>query len=82
MAANIRPGSPLAVNVQSYGTGTVSDERLRDVVLKTFDLRTLVKAIRLEIVKPGRNPRAGAVQCIIHEADLAFAHGVKRAQTL
>lgn len=40
---------PLAVRVNSHGTGAVSDERLREVVVETFDLRPepIIRKLRL-----------------------------------
>ncbi|MDO8600311.1 MAG: methionine adenosyltransferase [bacterium] len=40
---------PLAVNINTFGTGRVSDTKIRDAVLKTFDLRPgmIIKALDL-----------------------------------
>jgi S-adenosylmethionine synthetase len=56
IAYAIGRAAPLAVNVQSYGTGTVSDERLRDVVLKTFDLRPKAIIDAFDLLRPIYEP--------------------------
>jgi S-adenosylmethionine synthetase len=56
IAYAIGRAAPLAVNVQSYGTGTVPDERLRDVVLKTFDLRPKAIIDAFDLLRPIYEP--------------------------
>jgi len=56
IAYAIGRAAPLAVNVQSYGTGTVSDERLRNVVLKTFDLRPKAIIDAFDLLRPIYEP--------------------------
>jgi S-adenosylmethionine synthetase len=56
IAYAIGRAAPLAVNVQTYGTGTVSDERLRDVVLKTFDLRPKAIIDAFDLLRPIYEP--------------------------
>jgi S-adenosylmethionine synthetase len=56
IAYAIGRAAPLAVNVQSYGTATVSDERLRDVVLKTFDLRPKAIIDAFDLLRPIYEP--------------------------
>ncbi|MBD3320303.1 MAG: methionine adenosyltransferase [Chitinivibrionales bacterium] len=43
---------PLSVNVDTLGTGKISDAKIRDIVLKTFDLRPLAIIERLKLRRP------------------------------
>jgi len=49
IAYAIGRAEPLAVHVDSHGTGTVPDDRLCDVVLEVFDLRpkAIIDGLRL-----------------------------------
>lgn len=47
---------PLAVNVDSFGTGVVSDEVLREVVLSVFDFRPAAIIERLDLRRPIYEP--------------------------
>ena len=56
IAYAIGRAAPLAVNVDTRGTGTVSDERLRNAVLKTFDLRPGAIIETLDLLRPIYEP--------------------------
>jgi S-adenosylmethionine synthetase len=47
---------PLAVNVDSFGTGVVSDETLRGIVLSVFDFRPAAIIERLDLRRPIYEP--------------------------
>ncbi|NOX44689.1 MAG: methionine adenosyltransferase [Caldiserica bacterium] len=47
---------PLAVNVDSFGTGVVSDEILREIVLSVFDFRPAAIIERLDLRRPIYEP--------------------------
>jgi S-adenosylmethionine synthetase len=49
---------PLAVNVDSFGTGVVSDETLREIVLSVFDFRPAAIIERLDLRRPIYEPFA------------------------
>jgi S-adenosylmethionine synthetase len=48
----------LAVNVDSFGTGVVSDETLREIVLSVFDFRPAAIIERLDLRRPIYEPFA------------------------
>jgi len=48
--------APLAVNVNSQGTGTLPDERLQEAVLKTFDFRPGAIIDRFQLKRPMYEP--------------------------
>lgn len=52
VAYAIGRAAPLAVNVDSQGTGTLPDDRLREAVLKTFDFRPGAIIDRFELKRP------------------------------
>lgn len=56
VAYAIGRAAPLAVNVDSKGTGTLSDDRLREAVLKTFDLRPAAIIDRFQLKRPMYEP--------------------------
>ena len=56
VAYAIGRAAPLAVNVDSQGTGTLPDDRLREVVLKTFDFRPGAIIDRFELKRPIYEP--------------------------
>jgi S-adenosylmethionine synthetase len=56
IAYAIGRASPLAVNIDSYGTGTLPDDRLRSAVLKTFDLRPGAIIDRFQLRRPIYEP--------------------------
>jgi len=47
---------PLAVNVDTYGTGLLSDDELRAVILKVFDFRPAAIIERLDLRRPIYEP--------------------------
>lgn len=47
---------PLAVNVDTFGTGTLADETLRDLILEMFDFRPAAIIDRLELRRPIYEP--------------------------
>ena len=47
---------PLAVNVDTYGTGVLSDDELRAVILKVFDFRPAAIIERLDLRRPIYEP--------------------------
>jgi S-adenosylmethionine synthetase len=53
---------PLAVNINSFGTGKISDTKIRDAVLKTFDLRPGIIIKALDLRRP------------IYRATAAYGH--------
>ncbi len=56
VAYAIGRAAPLVVNVNTRGTGTVPDERLRDAVLKTFDFRPGAIIDRFDLRRPIYEP--------------------------
>ena len=48
--------APLAVNVDTRGSGTVSDEELRDAVLRTFDFRPGAIIDHFDLLRPIYEP--------------------------
>jgi S-adenosylmethionine synthetase len=56
IAYAIGRAEPLAVNVNSYGTGAVPDDRLRDAVLKIFDLRPKAIIDAFNLLRPIYEP--------------------------
>jgi len=56
VAYAIGRATPLAVNIDSQGTGTLPDDRLREVVLKTFDFRPGAIIDRFELKRPMYEP--------------------------
>ena len=56
VAYAIGRAAPLAVNVDSQGTGTLPDDRLRELVLKTFDFRPGAIIDRFELKRPMYEP--------------------------
>jgi len=56
IAYAIGRAAPLAVNIDTYGTGTVPDERLRRAVLDTFDLRPGAIIDHLDLLRPMYKP--------------------------
>ncbi len=56
IAYAIGRAAPLAVSVLSYGTGRASDDRLRDAVLKTFDLRPKAIIDAFDLLRPIYEP--------------------------
>lgn len=56
VAYAIGRAAPLAVNIDSQGTGTLPDDRLREAVLKTFDLRPGAIIDRFELKRPMYEP--------------------------
>ena len=43
---------PVSVNVNTFGTGTVSDEKLAEAVMKVFDLRPAMLIKSLDLRRP------------------------------
>ena len=58
IAYAIGRAAPLALNVATYGTGTVPDEQLRRAVLDTFDLRPGAIIDRLDLLRQTYEPLA------------------------
>ena len=56
VAYAIGRAAPLAVNVQSCGTGSVSEDRLRNAVLKVFDLRPKAIIDAFDLLRPIYEP--------------------------
>jgi len=56
IAYAIGRAAPLAVNIDSYGTGIVTDDRLRRAVLDIFDLRPGAIIDRLDLQRPIYEP--------------------------
>ena len=56
IAYAIGRAAPLAVNIDSYGTGIVTDDRLRHTVLDIFDLRPGAIIDRLDLQRPIYEP--------------------------
>lgn len=52
VAYAIGVASPLSVNVNTFGTGKLSDDILSDIVIKEFDLRPLAIIEKLDLRKP------------------------------
>jgi len=52
IAYAIGRAAPLAVNIDSYGTGIATDDRLRRAVLDIFDLRPGAIIDRLDLQRP------------------------------
>jgi S-adenosylmethionine synthetase len=52
LAYAIGKAEPLAVNIDTFGTGKVSDNELKDAVLKVFDFRPAEIIRRLDLLKP------------------------------
>lgn len=52
LAYAIGVAHPLAINVQSFGTGTVSDARLAEIVEEAFDLRPGAIIRTLDLRRP------------------------------
>jgi S-adenosylmethionine synthetase len=50
--------TPLAINVDTFGTGTVSDDHLRRAVLDVFDFRPAAVIERLDLLRPIYEPFA------------------------
>lgn len=48
----IGKAEPLAVNIDSYNTGNISDEEIREIVLRNFDLRPGMIIKRLNLRRP------------------------------
>ena len=58
VAYAIGVAQPVSVNVNSYGTGTVSDARLAEIVTETFDLRPAAIIERFALKTPIYRPTA------------------------
>lgn len=56
IAYAIGRAQPLAVNVDSFGTGVVSDDTLREIVLSVFDFRPAAIIERLDLRRPIYEP--------------------------
>ena len=56
IAYAIGRAKPLAVNVDTFGTGVVSDDTLRGIVLSVFDFRPAAIIERLELRRPIYEP--------------------------
>ena len=52
LAYAIGVANPVSVNVDTFGTGTVSDEKLSDMVKKLFDLRPAAIIKNLDLRRP------------------------------
>jgi S-adenosylmethionine synthetase len=52
LAYAIGVASPVSVRVDSFGTGKVDDERLREIILENFDLRPAKIIARLGLRRP------------------------------
>ncbi len=52
VAYAIGKAQPVGVFVQTFGTGTVSDERIQDAVLEVFDLRPAAILRDLDLLRP------------------------------
>jgi S-adenosylmethionine synthetase len=52
LAYAIGKANPLALNIDTFGTGAVSDEALTDAVKKCFDLRPREIIRQLDLLKP------------------------------
>jgi len=53
VAYAIGVAEPVSVDVNSYGTGVVSDARLAEIIKETFDLRPRAIISRLNLLQPG-----------------------------
>ncbi len=49
---------PVSVMVDTFGTGSVSDEKLTEAVIKTFDLRPRALIEQLQLLRPIYTPTA------------------------
>ncbi|MGH2357925.1 MAG: methionine adenosyltransferase [Candidatus Limnocylindria bacterium] len=58
LAYAIGVAHPLAVNVQTFGTGVLPDTELADLVLRTFDLRPGAMIRDLDLLRPIYRPTA------------------------
>ena len=56
IAYAIGRAAPLALNIDTYGTGTVPDRQLRQAVLDTFDLRPGAIIDHLDLLRPIYEP--------------------------
>jgi len=56
IAYAIGRAAPLAVNIDTYGTGAVANEQLRRAVLSTFDLRPGAIIDHLDLLRPMYKP--------------------------
>ena len=56
VAYAIGRAAPLVVNIDSHGTGTLLDERLREAVLRTFDFRPGAIIDRFDLKRPMYEP--------------------------
>jgi S-adenosylmethionine synthetase len=52
LAYAIGKANPLALNIDTFGTGLVDDDALTDAVKKCFDLRPKEIIRRLDLLKP------------------------------
>jgi S-adenosylmethionine synthetase len=52
VAYAIGKAQPVGVFVQTFGTGTVSDERIQEAVLQVFDLRPAAIIRDLDLLRP------------------------------
>ena len=52
VAYAIGVAEPVSIDVNSYGTGKISDDELQDVVTKTFDLRPASIIKRFDLLQP------------------------------
>jgi S-adenosylmethionine synthetase len=43
---------PVSINVHSFGTGKVSDDRIKDLILEHFDLRPKAIIMHLDLLRP------------------------------
>ena len=58
VAYAIGVAEPVSVTVNSYGTGTLSDARLAEIVTETFDLRPRAIIERFDLLRPIYRPTA------------------------
>jgi len=56
IAYAIGKAAPLAVDINTYGTGTIDDDTLRRIVIKLFDFRPAAIIERLDLLQPIYTP--------------------------
>ena len=58
IAYAIGKAEPLSVNVETFGTGTVDDEKIAEAISKVFDLRPRAIIHELDLLRPIYKPLA------------------------
>ncbi len=58
IAYAIGKAEPLSVNVETFGTGVIDDDKIAAAISKVFDLRPRAIIHQLDLLKPIYNPLA------------------------